>query len=245
MENYEMLSRFYDKFLLHEVDYERYCSFILNEYKKGSASFCGYLDLACGTGNFSSIISSNFKDTTCIDISENMLSIAYNKFLDKKINANFIQSDICNFKFREQFSLITCGLDSINYILEEQDLLNCFKCTYDSLIDDGLFVFDINSKYKIENALGDNIFVFDEDGIFCVWENQYEDNIVDMYLTFFVEENSIYRRYEEDQAERAYEIAEVLTLLKEAGFKNIKYFNDYSYDEVVQNTDRITFVIRK
>ena len=161
MYSYEILSNFYDDFLLNEVDYEKYKEFILNEFKKTSLNFNNYLDLACGTGNLSLLISENFKKTTCIDISENMLSIAYNKFLDKRIPASFLNIDICDFSLNEEFSLVTCCLDSINYILDEGDLLDCFKCTYDSLEPGGVFIFDMNSKHKIKDELGNNVFIFD------------------------------------------------------------------------------------
>ncbi len=245
MDSYEILSNFYDEFLEKEIDYDKYCNFILNELKKGSSDFDSYLDLACGTGNLSLIIGKNFKKTICIDISENMLSIAYNKFLDEKIHATFLQSDICNFKLNEEFSLVTCSLDSFNYILDEDDLLNSFKNTYDCLIPGGLFIFDINSKYKIQNILGDNIFIFDEEDVFCAWENEYEDNMVDMHLTFFVKQGNVYKKFEEDHTERAYEIYEIKMLLKEAGFNDIKCYSDYSYDEITDETNRITFIVRK
>ena len=245
MDSYEILSYFYDDFLNTEVDYEKYSNFILSELKKTSLSFNKYLDLACGTGNLSLIIGENFKKTTCIDISENMLSIAYNKFLEKKVPAFFLNTDICDFSLNEEFSLATCCLDSINYILDEDDLLNCFKCTYDSLLPNGIFIFDINSKHKIKNELGNNIFIFDEEKVFCTWENEYEDDIVDMHLTFFVKEGDRYKRFEEDHAERAYDVFEIESLLKKAKFNDIKYFNDYSYDKITGDSSRITFVIRK
>ncbi len=245
MESYEILSRFYDRFLLGEADYKSYSKFIMNEFNKLNIKSHSYLDLACGTGNLSIEIAKNFLKTTCMDISENMLSIAYNKFLDEKINANFIQSDISNFVFNDKFSLITCGLDSLNYLLDEKDVLNCFKCIYDVLCDGGLFVFDVNSFYKIQNVFGNNTFIFDEDDIFCAWENEYEDEIVDMHLTFFIREIGGYKRYEEDHAERAYEIDKLASLLKLANFKDIKYYDDYTYDDIHENSERVTFVSRK
>jgi SAM-dependent methyltransferase len=62
-----------------------------------------------------------------------------------------------------KFDLITCILDSTNYILSEEDLENYFKSVYKHLKDNGLFIFDINSYYKLTEILGNNTYNFDNE----------------------------------------------------------------------------------
>ncbi|MBQ2112229.1 MAG: hypothetical protein II194_03280, partial [Bacteroidales bacterium] len=48
----------------------------------------------------------------------------------------------------------------------------------------GVFAFDVNTIYKHKNVLSDNVFVYEPENVFCVWQNNFnpEDNSVDILL---------------------------------------------------------------
>ena len=100
--------------------------------------------------------------------------------------------------------MITCALDSTNYILDNQDLIKYFSSVKNHLKDDGLFIFDINSYYKLSEVLGNNLYNYDDGEVVYIWENEFKDDIVDMYLTFFVKRGQMYERFDEHHRERAY-----------------------------------------
>ena len=53
--------------------------------------------------------------------------------------------------------------------------------------DDGLLFLYVNTVYKHKNVLADNTFVYENDSVFCVWQNTPEDdNKVKIDLDFFV-----------------------------------------------------------
>ena len=45
-----------------------------------------------------------------------------------------------------------------------------------------LFIFDINSYYKLSEILGNNIYTYSEEDVFYTWENSFEDDMVSMFL---------------------------------------------------------------
>ncbi|MGM8317420.1 class I SAM-dependent DNA methyltransferase, partial (plasmid) [Clostridium perfringens] len=90
---------------------------------------------------------------------------------------------------------------------------NYLRGVYNHLKEDGLFVFDINSYYKISEVLGNNVYTYDSEELFYAWENIFEDEIVEMNLNFFVKDGEKYERFTEVHEERAYKESEIEYIL--------------------------------
>ena len=144
-----------------------------------------------------------------------------------------------------KFDLITSVLDSTNYVTDIEGLKNYFKGVYEHLKDDGLFIFDVNSYYKLSEILGNNIYTYSEEEVFYTWENVFEDSLLSMFLTFFVKKGDLYERFEEEHLERAYTEKELEKELKKANLEVIAKFDGYTENYVQANTERIVYVIRK
>jgi hypothetical protein len=127
---------------------------------------------------------------------------------------------------------------------EERDKL--FKIVYNALKPNGLFIFDINSYYKLSTILGNNIYTYSSEEIFYTWENSFEEEVLNMFLTFFVkQDNGLYEKFEEEHFERAYTEKFIEQILQECGFELINKFSGYSDDKVNENSERILYVARK
>lgn len=245
MECYKEFAHIYDNLIKGDVDYLKWANVILNLCNEFNVSKKGYLDLACGTGNLTEYIAKNFSDTWAVDLSYDMLTEAENKLRDKGIKGRFVCQDISELQLNKEFDLITCCLDSTNYLIENEDILNYFKGVHKHLKEDGVFIFDINSYYKLSNILGNNTFTYDEEDIYYTWENVFEDNIVDMYLTFFLKEGELYRRFDEHHTERAYTSKELEDFITKAQFKIVKVFDNYEYENISSTSERIVYVLKK
>ena len=111
-----------------------------------------------------------------------------------------------------------------------------------------MFIFDANTVYKHKHILADNAFVFENDKVFCAWQNSYskENNRVDISLDFFEKnENGKYDRYSEDFSEIALETAVMDKYLTDAGFIIEAHFDEDSFDPVKEDSQRIIFVAKK
>ena len=139
-----------------------------------------------------------------------------------------------------------CCLDSINHLNNIDDVQATFKNVYDSLNDNGLFVFDVNTVYKHNEVLADNTFVFDEDDYYLVWDNEaVDDRTVRILLDMFLFNGENYDRFSEEFEETAYSVEELSTLLKNSGFVDIKIYDELSYDEPKNDSERLYFVCKK
>jgi ABC-type transport system substrate-binding protein len=113
------------------------------------------------------------------------------------------------------------------------------------LKDNGIFIFDINSYYKLKEILGNNIFNFDSEDVVYIWENYLDEDIVQMNLTFFVKQGDLYRRFDEEHCERAYTEEYFEEIITTSGFKIVKKLNNYTDKAITEETERIVYVLSK
>ncbi|WML35871.1 class I SAM-dependent methyltransferase [Clostridium sp. OS1-26] len=192
MECYKEFAHIYDELINSDINYKEWASQILNICDELKINRKDYLDLACGTGNITGEIVSKFNSTWAVDLSYDMLTEAETKLRGNRNNIKFVCQDITELNLNRKFDLITCCLDSTNYILEDSKLKEYFLGVLNHLKDEGIFIFDINSYYKLTEVLGNNVYNYDDDNVTYVWQNSLEDDIVDMYLTFLLsKENCI------------------------------------------------------
>lgn len=243
---YKEFANIYDELIHEDINYDKVAEKIIDLCTENNVEFDDYLDLACGTGNVAIKVAKYFKNIYAVDLSDDMLNVAFDKFKKNKIKAKVICQDMCELSLNRKFNLITSVLDSTNYITEDEDLLNYFSKVYEHLKEDGLFIFDINSYYKLSTILGNNIYTYSSDEIFYTWENSFEEDILNMFLTFFVRtDNNLYEKFEEEHFERAYKEEYIEKTLKECNFKILKKFAGYSNKNVDANSERILYVVSK
>ncbi|MEG2353802.1 MAG: class I SAM-dependent methyltransferase [Clostridium sp.] len=245
MECYRSLADVYDNLINSDIDYKLWASVIKEKAKKYNVNFENYLDVACGTGNFTKHLCSSFKSTWAVDLSDEMLTVAEEKFREEGLKAKFICQDMRELCINRKFDLITCCLDSTNYLLEDNEVVEFFKSVQSLINDDGIFLFDINSYYKLTEILGNELYSYDDEEIFYLWQNFLEDNVVDMELTFFIKDGQVYNRFDETHRERAYTEDEIEKFLRLSGFQVLEKLNNYTETIIEENSERITYIVKK
>jgi len=245
MNCYKEFAKVYDELIRPDIDYKKWSATILDACRELNVNYDSYLDLACGTGNMTEEIAKAFKQTWAVDLSSEMLTEAENKLRKSGIRAKFVCQDICSLNLNKKFDLITCCLDSTNYILDTEELIEYFNGAFNHLKEDGVFIFDINSYYKLTNILGNNVYKYEDDKVVYIWENSLEDDIVDMYLNFFIKEGDLYRRFDEEHSERAYKEEFIEKALEDIGFEILKKLNNYEEKSIIDTTERIVYVVKK
>ena len=242
---YGEFAKIYDGLINEDINYDEMVERILEICNLYNVELNDYLDIACGTGNVTIRIAKYFKNIYGVDLSEDMLREAFDKFKESRIKGKIICQDMTELSLNKEFDLITSVLDSTNYIIDLNDLQNYFNGVYNHLKANGLFIFDVNSYYKLSEILGNNIYTYSEEDVFYTWENVFEDSLLYMFLTFFVKKGDLYERFEEEHLERAYTEKELEQELKKANLEVIAKFDGYTENYVQANTERIVYVIRK
>ncbi len=244
--SYSGFAYIYDQ-LTQDVNYEIWVEYIESIFCRYNAKPNLILELACGTGNISTRMAQRGYDMIGVDLSEDMLNVAISKAHEEALDILYLNQDMRNFELYGTVDAVVCLLDSINYITNKQDLIQTFKLINNYLNPGGLLILDINTEYKLREVLGNNTFVVEEDNVFYVWENHYNEahKICDFYLTFFIKEDTKYERIDECHKEKVYEIAEIKDSLKEAGLNCLAVYDDLSFDRPNDKSERIFFIVQK
>ena len=198
MSDYGDFARFYDKFT-QNVDYSaraRYFDAVIQKYNPNAKLL---LDLACGTGSLSFELEQFGYDIVAVDNSYEMLSVAAEKRGELESSVMFLCQEMSELDLFGTIDATVCALDSINHILDENELLEVFKKVSLFSNKGAVFVFDVNTIYKHQNILANNSFVYENEDTICVWQNNICDDevTVDISLDFFdkVPDEKLYARY--------------------------------------------------
>lgn len=246
--SYSSFAAVYDA-LTENVGYEKrteyFCS-LLSDYGLNGGLL---LDLACGTGSLSLEFAKRGFSVIGIDISEEMLAEAQNKKYERgDSDTIFLCQDMRSLDLYGTVDCCVCALDSLNHLTSEDDLLKAFRSVSLFMNDGGIFIFDMNTPYKHKSVLADKCFVYDLDGVYCVWQNSpvKKDLTVDMTLDFFIEdENGKYARSTESFSERAYIFQTVKCLLEQADFELSANYRDMTREMPTADTERTVFIARR
>lgn len=242
---YGEFAKIYDELIYEDINYDMMVDKIIELCRISNIDFNNYLDVACGTGNVTIRIAKFFKEIYAVDLSEDMLREAFEKLKKNKIKGKVICQDMSELCLNRRFDLITSVLDSTNYIIEDDDLQNYFNSIYEHLNDNGIFIFDINSYYKLSEILGNNIYTYSTEDVFYTWENTFEEELLSMFLTFFVKKGDMYDRFEEEHLEKAYTEYDIEKCLNSAKLNIIGKFDGYTSNNVQAKSERIVYVVNK
>ena len=184
-----------------------------------------------------------------VDGSDAMLGEAYEK--SEGMGILYLLQDMRSFELYGTVGATLCCLDSINYLLSEEDVKKTFAGVHNYLDPNGLFLFDVNTPYRFCHVYGNQAYVLEdetEEGmVYCGWQNEYdeESGICDFYLSLFEErKDGSYDRSDEHQQEKCYSMEQLTTLLKETGFELLNVYADIKGNEPKEDTERWYFVAR-
>lgn len=241
---YNQFAYLYDE-LINDVDYKKWVDYYFKIFDRYGLNPKLGLDLGCGTGSMSVEFAKRGIEMTGVDLSEDMLSVAREK--SDGLDILYLNQDMREFELYGTVDFIVSGLDCINYITDKRDLLKVMRLVNNYLDPGGLFIFDINTRYKLEYITGDNTFVLENDEVFCTWQNEYDEkrNISDFYLTFFCKDKDVYRRFDEEHSQRAYTIEEITEVIEKSGMRLLKVYNDLSFESPKKNSQRVFFIAQE
>ncbi|WP_225744342.1 class I SAM-dependent methyltransferase [Marinilactibacillus sp. Marseille-P9653] len=187
------------------------------------------LELGCGTGILATELTKAGFDITGLDLSSDMLSLAYDRQIDTGIQYPLVEMDMKDFSELGKFDGILCYSDALCYIQSEEEKKQIFQEVYNQLTEEGTFLFDVHSIYQIEQFK--QFSYHDEvNQIVFLWDSfeGEQDYSIEHQLTFFVEnENETYERFEEVHREWTHPLETYIDLLKSVGFKNIEVTADF------------------
>ena len=229
--------------LVQDVDYKRMIETYQRIFKQAGLCPELVLDLGCGTGNITLPMAGLGYDMIGVDASVEMLNVARQRAAEQNLDILFLNQEMQEFELYGTVDAVVSALDSLNYVTEGLDEVFCLVHNY--LNPGGLFLFDINTIYKLKHIIGEHTYIYDSENVFYTWQSDYEAGLCDFYLTFFVKEGQNYRRFDEVHTERAYSEEEIEQLLQKYGFTLLEKSDGDTGTEVMPESQRIFYAARK
>lgn len=238
MEAYTDFAYVYDTFM-DETPYEKWRDFIVGIIEKYGISKPAkgrqqdslkeeqnlILDLGCGTGTLTEMLADAGYDMIGVDSSPDMLELAMEKRDGRGHTTLYLLQDMRMLELYGTVGTVISVCDSLNYILQEEELGQVFKLVENYLFPGGLFIFDFNTVYKYQEVIGDTTIAENRESCSFIWENTYypEEAVNEYEVTVFVQEggalSKCYRKFAETHYQRGYTEAQMRRLLEAAGMK--------------------------
>lgn len=246
LEAYTGFAKLYDLFM-DNIPYEEWSNYIyglLNEYKVENGLV---LDLGCGTGSVTEFLADKGYDMIGIDNSQDMLNIAMEKKEKSNLDILYLNQDMREFELYGTVKAVISICDSLNYIMEYEELVQVFKLVNNYLDPGGVFIFDMTTCKKFEK-IGDSVIGENRPEGSFIWENTYyEDEKINEYdLTIFEKlEDEKYIKHSETHYQKVFSIKEIKKALEESGLQFVKAYDGLSRKRPNRNSERIYVIARE
>lgn len=220
MSCYRFLAPWYDK-LTGDVPYERFADFYEAEFRRDGGEFKLLLDLCCGTGTLTNVLSRRGYEMIAVDSSVEMLMEAQGKSADLETPPLFLCQDAAALDLYGTVDAAVCSLDGMNYIPPE-DLPEVFRRLRLFVRPGGLLIFDIRTPDFLRSLDGD-VFVDEQEDVLCLWRADFEEELPAILygMDIFSRQGRLWQRESEEHVEYAHEPAALQTLLEQAGFHDV------------------------
>ena len=240
MSSYDALAASYDG-LMADGGYRKRAEWLDRQLKKSAIPVHTVLDLACGTGTISCLLAQKGYQVTATDGSEEMLTQAMQKAAALEGRPPlFLHQTMPRLRLLEPVDAAVSTLDSLNYLTREKDIRETFCRVYRWLKPGGMFIFDVNTPYKLRRMDG-QMYMDETEDSFCVWRTFFSERTrvctyqVDL---FRLRRDGTWDRDFEEHRERAWTQEELRTYLTDAGFTDIRLTGDLTLRPPKAEEDR-------
>lgn len=234
---YDAFAPFYDGFTAAS-DYEHWTAQMLELATRHGLAGRTALDLACGTGNsFVPLVRRGFEVTGC-DGSPGMLAEAS----VKAPGVRLVRADLRRLPVLGRFDLVTCVDDSLNYLLDRDELAAAFRGLAANLAPDGVVAFDLNTLRAYRTTFARDS-VSESGGTVFAWRGEAEGDCPEGGLAaavievFVPRDDGGYERVSSRHEQRHFSRDEVLGLLAAAGLECVGIHGALDSGELVEHAD--------
>lgn len=247
MEAYTGFAAVYEKFMSN-IPYGEWCEYLAGLLREHGVQDGIVLDLGCGTGTVTRLLAQRGYDMIGVDLSGEMLEVAMEHQLEKPDGILYLQQDMRDFELYGTVRAIVSVCDSMNYLMEYEDLVRVMRLANNYLDPGGVFLFDLNTIYKYREELGECTIAENQKECSFIWDNYFdeEEQINQYELTLFIcEKDGRYRKYQETHFQRAYDPDTVRRAIEEAGMEFLAVYDAFGHGSPRPDSGRLYFIARE
>jgi len=236
---YQRFAHVYDR-LMTDIPYGEYVKWV--QRNAPTDRFKRLLDIGCGTGTLSMLFHKAGYEVTGTDLSEEMLSVAQERFIKIGADIPLIAQSMHELEGFSEYDIAVIAIDSLNYLHHGEEVEETFNRVYEALQPGGHLFLDVHSVYKMDHLFLDGPFVYDDEELSYIWftEEGEEPHSVYHDLTFYTKQsNQLYERFEENHFQRTFPVDSYVQWLNDAGFSAISLTADWSDAPPTTDSERI------
>jgi len=173
---YSNLAKYYDMTRQFR-DYQAEAEFVDAVVKRYRSDASCLLDICCGTGSHAILLAEKGYEIVGVDLSEEMLTIAKQKFECAGRTAKFINADARALEFDAEFEVVYCLGGTFMLLTTYKDINRCLASVRHTLKPGGIFIFSVDNGWDMLDVPTKK-FVSEEGGTKVVWlESGYVDRM--------------------------------------------------------------------
>lgn len=238
--SYERFATVYDE-LMQDIPYDQYVNWVKTHAPR--EQFPRLLDIGCGTGTLSLFFHQEGYEVSGIDLSEDMLAVAYERLQAHGVTIPLFTMSMDELEGFSELDVVTIPIDSINYLAEQDAVMETLKRIFDALREGGQLFFDVHSLFKMDQIFMESPFTYDDGEITYLWytEPGEFDHSVFHQMTFFVkdEASSLFERFDEEHFQRTFPADMYVKWLREIGFAQVEVTADWTEKSPSEESERI------
>lgn len=202
------------------------------------------VDLACGTGAAAVALSRRGFTVTGVDGSEAMLARARARAERWKARVDFERRGLADLNLPACYDLATCFYDSVNHLIEPDDVRRLFFAVRRALVPGGLFFFDVNTPYALAEVWGNATDCHLAEAYARFWRARYEHatGLATLSATYFLRRGAHYDRLEATHVARGYTPETIRGWLEEAGLAPLETYACFSFEPADAETYRVAYL---
>ncbi len=242
MPPYTVLADVYE-FMMTHVNYRQWAEYIDSHLHRLHISRGPLLDISCGTGSFCRQIARKGYLVWGFDMSYKMVHVARKQSQGTGL---FWCGSMTQLSCCRRVPVVVSLYDSMNYLLEEQEWIECLQQVYRILTPGGVFIFDVST---ISNSV-DYFNDFEQqeksrhmryirrshfDAKAGIQWNRFEIHLLSEPGVVYCENHRQRIRY----------LDEIAALIKQTPFQLAAYYNGFTFREGNESSDRVHYILKK
>jgi len=233
---------------MRDADYARRADFVEKLFLRTTKrEVRTVLDLACGTGTMTCLLTERGYELISVDGSEDMLMEAREKAQGiRGVEPLFLHQSMPRLDLNDTVDAAICCLDSLNYLTNPKDVRRTFERLRLFVSPGGALVFDVHALPKLQ-AMDGQVYLDEGEDVYCVWRTEFRWDMLDYCVDLFtLRPDGAWERETEFHRQRYYSVEDLTLWLREAGFTDIRAYGDCKLRRPGEQDGRIYFsAIRK
>ena len=236
---YNEFAYFYDE-LNGAADYDALYLYVKSQLEQNGIHDGIVVDLGCGTGELTLMLTQAGYDMIGVDQSEEMLAVLREKADELEISERLLllRQDILHLDLYGTIRAAITTFDTYNHIGPRENFEKAIEKAAFFMEKDGVFLFDLNTPYKHREILADNVFDLEGPDATCCWTNHYDEQEQAVSIRIGIHYLDTDEHFEENFKEYTYPLDYVEEVLQRYGFRVEKVCDGETFGPLTEESQR-------